>query len=135
MKFVKHGLIILASNLFYLACFASGNLDQLTLDLDLSINKKTVQSSKIITELNQNSSVAQLSDKNNGTFIDVISKKSDNDTIEMSFEIGKIVNRKRQIISKPKIITHLDEKASVTLSSDNMDTITLAVIPSAKSVA
>lgn len=90
----------------------------LTLDLELKINDKVVQYSKIITRLGLTASASQLENSNNGTFIEVTPTNHDQDEITLQISFGKIVNRHRKQIYNSYNITKLNNNLSVVQVCD-----------------
>lgn len=101
--------------------------DQLTIDLNLAINNKIVQKSKIVTQYGKRSSATQLFDTKTGSYIEVMPAYDENNKLVMQFKIAKIIDKEKRVVSNPVIITELGKKAEVTMSDTEKNIITLAV--------
>lgn len=98
------------------------------------LNGKLESSSRVIALENQPASVQSVDEAGNGTYLDVVAQAHNGDKmkngIEMSFEVGRLLNGSKTIISRPQVITKNGSPAEITVGNESGEELRIEVIAS-----
>lgn len=104
----------------------------LTLDMKVQIEGEPISHPKISTISGDTSSIETISQSGDGFLIEVTPTLQNTNQVQMSFIVTKINKDTRTILSKPQIITLLDQSAEITQThtGSSKPTLSLSVTPS-----
>lgn len=93
----------------------TGNYSIVNLDITLKIDGKLITNPKVVTKFGEKVTIRQDSvDGADDTFLEVLSEQVSPKEVLVKLKVGKIINGKSYIISNPRIMTVLGEKAEMT---------------------
>lgn len=119
-------LFLFATNLF------ASELPILTLDMKVQIEGEPISHPKISTFSGDTASIESITKNGVGFIIEVTPSLQKTNQVQMSFIVTKINKDTRTILSKPQIITLLDQSAEITQThtESSKPYLSLSVTPS-----